>query len=469
MITELLWLIVGIVLGATGVLFWSRTRIVSLKTLLEVQRKDGEEKQKELEKREHEFLLQSEQSRQENALRLEKAESTAEELNRQKELLNRENRALTADKQTMERELSLLHERIKHENEEQNRKFNERLRFVQEQLQNSARELLTQRSRELSENNNQQISAIVNPLKDSIREMRSAMDTSRDINNKNTASIEKYIEELMKHSQEIGNKADNLAMAMRGKNKTQGNWGELVLTVLLENQGLIEGVHFDVQKMLTDGSGNAVLNEESNKRMIPDVVVHFPDKKDVIIDSKVSLSAFIDMQGAVNEQLREEALDRHVQSLRDHVKELSRKDYSSYLQSTRQSIDYVIMFVPNESALQAALSKDSGLWRESFERHVFITGEQNLMAALSIIRLAWVHELQVQNQHDILEWGTKLLDRVSEFSEHLENVGRKLEQAKESYDKARNKLTEGKQSIAGAARKLQDLGVKNKKSLPETF
>ena len=172
------------------------------------------------------------------------------------------------------------------------------------------------------------------------------MESNRDSGNKNTASIEKAIEEVLKRANDIGTEADKPARALRSENKIQGNWGEIILDELLQSQGLEEGKHYHTQATLRDSSGQAVRHDETGKRLIPDVLLHYPDNKDAVIDAKVSLTAFLDYQQAQSDEERTDALDRHLSSIRSHVKELSRKDYSRYIQSPRQSLDYVIMFVP---------------------------------------------------------------------------------------------------------------------------
>ena len=241
------------------------------------------------------------------------------------------------------------------------------------------------------------------------------------------------------------------------------------LDELLESQGLKEGIHYEKQVTLRDRSGKAVLNEESGKRMIPDTILHYPDGKDAVIDSKVSLTAFVDYQNAETDEQRAEALQRHVKSVRQHVAELARKDYSAYIKSPRQALNYVIMFVPNEGALQLALSAAPNLWREAFSTGVFITGEQNLIAALRIIQIAWTQMQQAQNQEAIYDTARMLLDRVADFIGHFETVGQKLQDASSYYAKAADKLKDGRLSVVGAANKLIKLGAKTsaKKVIPE--
>lgn len=385
------------------------------------------------------------------------------------EQLGSENKNLLADNQTLRRELTICREQMAREDEARNRHFKEQLELVREQLQNASREMLRQRTQELDAQNVSQMSAIINPLKETISSMKAAMDQSRDTHNRNTASLEKAIEDVMKRTQEIGAEADRLATALRNESKVQGNWGEMILDELLESQGLKEGIHYEKQVTLRDRLGKAVLNEESGKRMIPDTILHYPDGKDAVIDSKVSLTAFVDYQNAETDEQRAEALQRHVKSVRQHVAELARKDYSAYIKSPRQALNYVIMFVPNEGALQLALSAAPNLWREAFSTGVFITGEQNLIAALRIIQIAWTQMQQAQNQEAIYDTARMLLDRVADFIGHFETVGQKLQDASSYYAKAADKLKDGRLSVVGAANKLIKLGAKTsaKKVIPE--
>lgn len=395
----------------------------------------------------------------------------AQALQREERLqtLNEENKTLTAQRMSLEKELDLLKRTAEEEQKQRSEQFDKQLKLVREQLQNATQDILRQRTNELTHSNHTQLDAIISPLKETIKDMRTAMDNSRDTHNKNTASLEKAIEEVMKRTGEIGREADKLASALRNENKVQGNWGELILDELLSSQGLTEGVHYEKQVTLRDNAGKALLNEESGKRMIPDTILHYPDGKDAIIDSKVSLTAFVDYQNAETDNQRATALDRHLKSIRQHVAELARKDYSNYIQPPRQSLNYVIMFVPNEAALQLALYNDSTLWRDAFAKNVFITSEQNLMAALRMIQLAWTQMQQAQNQEKIIETGRMLLDRVADFFKSFDDMGQRLTDASEYYKKAYDKLRYGRQSVVGASQKLLKLGVpmNPKKTLPD--
>ncbi len=353
-------------------------------------------------------------------------------------------------------------------NEEiRSKQFEIQINTLKSELQNTTEKLLAQKEESLAKTNNIQLDAILNPLKNEIEGMRKSMTDNIKSSSENKASLEKAIEELMKRTQDIGNDANNLANALKNETKTQGNWGELILENILEKSGLTEGEHYEKQTTLRDSRGNMLFHDETGKRMIPDVIIHYPDNKDVIIDSKVSLTAFIDYCNANNENEKSLAMKRHLQSMRAHYKELQKKNYASYIKVPRVSLNYVIMFVPNESAMQLALYEDNSLWREAFENGVFITSEQNLLALLRMIQLAWTQVKQAHNQQEIFEAVQKLLDRVADFMKRYEDLGKKIESLQGSYDSVKNKLYDGNQSVVKAANKIiemsgnKELGMRN--------
>lgn len=350
------------------------------------------------------------------------------------------------------KEQELKNEEIK------NKQFENQINALKNELQNATEKLLEQREASLVKSNSIQINAVLSPLKNEIEGMKKSMTDNIRTNSENKASLEKAIEELMKRTQDIGNDANNLAKALKNESKTQGNWGELILENILEKSGLTEGEHYEKQTSLKDSRGNGVFHDETGSRLIPDVVIHYPDNKDLIIDSKVSLTAFVDYCNADDENEKAKALKRHLQSLRNHCKELQRKNYSSYIKAPRVSLDYVIMFVPNESAMQLALYEDSKLWRESFENGVFITSEQNLLALLRMIQLAWSQVQQARNQQEIFEAVNKLLDRVTDFVKRYEDLGKKIDSLQGSYDDTKKKLYSGNQSVVKAANKIIEMG-----------
>lgn len=357
-------------------------------------------------------------------------------------------------------------EQKRKDDEIRERHYAEQLRTSQEQLKNATSELLKSRAEELNRSNASQMSSIIEPLKEKIKEMQAAMDNSREINTRNAAALHQAIEDIMKRTASIGDEAGKLAKALRHENKIQGNWGEAILDELLESQGLHKGVHYEVQATIKDKNGKPVLNDTTDKRMIPDVILNYSKDKALIIDSKVSLSAFLDYSGASTEEQRKDALDRHLKSLRAHVRELANKNYKRYILPPRESLDYVIMFVPNESALQLALVNDPSLWREALAMNVFIAGEYNLIAALRIIRLAWIQEVQAEQQRKVFDEATTLIERVGEFYHHFRQIRDKMDKVSEAYNDAEKKLMTGRQSILVPAQRLKEMGYKEKGRYP---
>ncbi len=371
-----------------------------------------------------------------------------------------------AEIKMLTREIELIGEQKRNDDEIRDRHYAEQLRIAREEVKNTTSELLKLRARELDQSNTSQMTAIIEPLKEKIKEMQQAMDNSREQYTRNAAALHQALEDIMKRTATIGDEAGKLAKALRHENKIQGNWGEAILSELLESQGLHEGIHYDVQSTLKDKNGRPVLNENTDKRMIPDVILNYSNDKALIIDSKVSLSAFLDYTGASNDTERAAALDRHIKSLRSHVRELSIKNYKRYVLPPRESLDYMIMFVPNESALQLALVNDPTLWRDALNAGVFIAGEYNLIAALRIIRLAWIQEVQAEQQRKVFEEATSLIERVGEFYHHFRIIRDRMDKVNEAYTDAEKKLISGRQSILVPAQRLKEMGYKEKDRYP---
>lgn len=364
---------------------------------------------------------------------------------------------LKSKNSSLETQIEIMKEQEIKNEDMRNKDIVNQINIIKNELQNTTEKLLVQRESSLLKSNNIQLDAVLNPLKNEIEIMRKSMTDNIKTSVENKASLEKAIEELMKRTEDIGNDANNLAKALKNESKTQGNWGELILENILEKSGLTKGEHYEIQSVIKDAFGNKILHEETSKYMIPDVVVHYPDNKDLIIDSKVSLSAFVDYCSADDDSERNDALKRHILSLRQHYKELQKKNYSSYIKQPRVSLNYVIMFVPNESALQVALYEDNKLWREAFENGVFITSEQNLLALLRMIQLAWTQVKQAKNQNEIFMAVNKLLEKINDFIKKYEEVGKKISTLQSTYDDAKKKLYSGNQSVIKSAAKVVEI------------
>lgn len=343
--------------------------------------------------------------------------------------------------------------------------YEQQIALFREQITNISRRAMQESSRDLFMLNSKQMDSIVQPLNDNISRMEQTMARNNESSVRRHASLEQTIQHMVAQTVALGEQADRLSNALLHKNKTTGNWGELVLNELLESQGLQKGVHFDAQYTLRDADGRALINNDTGSRMIPDVVLHLADNRDVIIDSKMSLTAFVDYRNAENDEERERAVARLITSMRGHIRELSGKQYQDYVKKPRVSAGFVVMFVPIEGALQLALAESPELWREAFDKKVFIVGAQTLIAALRIIDLTWVNVKQERNTQAVMEEARKLVDRVQQFYDRFQDVGRRISDVKEAYDRVSDKVSDGKQSILASGRALEDLGVRGKKQL----
>ncbi|MCQ2351213.1 MAG: DNA recombination protein RmuC [Paludibacteraceae bacterium] len=332
-------------------------------------------------------------------------------------------------------------------------------------------ELLKKREEELSKNNDINMSSIVNPLKEKLEEMRKVVEESQRSMADNTkeqegtrTSIKSNIDTLVEKVLMVSQSADRLSKALTTENKTQGNWGETQLEMLLKAQGMEEGLHYDKQEVIRDAKGN-VVTPESGSRMQPDVILHLDETRELIIDAKVSLAAYVEYCNAASEGDKQLYLAQHIRSVKDHVKELAKKDYSSYIKPPKQSLNYVMMFMPANGALQLALDNEPSLWREAINQGVFIVGEQNLFAALKVVQLAWIQITQNANHQQVYELADELIDRVGMFLEMYDNLGKHLQKASEVYVDVKKKATEG-QSILTSAKKLVKLGAQQSKKHP---
>lgn len=345
------------------------------------------------------------------------------------------------------------------------KQFNERLLLLQEQLRTTTEKLLKQRADELDKSNRSQMDSIIAPLKAVMTEMKKSMDDNRESFTRSTASLGEQIRQMHATTASLGAEAEKLSRALQAGPKIQGDFGEMKLNDLLDKFGFTKGVEYDVQYTMRDAKGNVIRNDDSNDMMRPDVVLHYPDHKDVIIDSKASLTAFINYVNAETDDERRKALDEHVKSVRRHVDELSVKNYAKYSMEGGTTLDFVIMFVPQEAAMQLAVSADPSLWNYAFERKVVITGEQNLFSLLRLLQIAWTQQRQADNQELVFGLADTLIERVGLFVERFEKIGKNIETVQKSFDDAR-KAIKGNQSFIVSARKLVEMGAKENPRRP---
>ncbi len=343
--------------------------------------------------------------------------------------------------------------------------FEETMAKVTAQVKNATDDMLKQRQKEFTESSNSNLEQIVNPLRETIEKMKQTMNDSTLKHTELNSEMKANLENVMKHSNAAKQSADELARVFKHKSKVQGDWGERVLDELLESQGLTEGIHYETQATIRDASGN-VVRTDTGGNLRPDVIMHIDNNREIIIDSKVSLTAFWDYINAEEENERQKHLKGHIDSIQKHVKELSKKDYSSYIKAPKVRMDYVIMFVPHTGALWTALNAQPDLWRKAMEMNVFIADEQTLFAALKMINLTWTHIAQAENHERVYELANEMLDRVGKFIKHYESIGKALENAQKAYDDGEKKLAQGGQSIVLTCTKLEKLGAKQSAKNP---
>ena len=389
--------------------------------------------------------------------------------NEQVASLQAENRHLNAACASQANEIELLKQQSATEARLRSEQFQEQLNVVREQFQNLAATVLSKTSDRLKDENREAMAHITKPIGDSFAQLQKAIQESDREAARTAASLTERLRQVGEQAEKMDRTATRLTNALRGDSKQAGDWGELVLQELLDSQGFKRGFDYDVQDTITDSDGFVIRNEDTGRSMRPDVVLHYPGNQDVVIDAKVSIKAYYDYVNEPVEAVRQQMLDRHVQSLRSHVKELAVKDYSRYIQPPRTAIDFVIMYVPNEAALQVALARDPKLWNEAFERKVFISSTQNLFAILRMIQIAWRQHNQTENQKKIVGLAEQLVSRIGLFAERAAKMGRDIDLLNSDFADMQ-KSVDGTRGILQKANELKRLGIKEdvKHPLPKT-
>ena len=360
---------------------------------------------------------------------------------------------VTANALQLQKEQNAAETRLRQE------QFQEQLNVVREQFQNLAVRVLDKTSDQLKTENREAMEHITKPIGDSFAELQKAIQESDREAAKTAASLTERLRQVGEQAEKMDRTATRLTKALRGDSKQAGDWGELVLQELLDSQGFKRGFDYDVQDTITDQDGFIVRNEDTGRSMRPDVVLHYPGNQDVVIDAKVSIKAYYDYVNEPVEAVRQQMLDRHVQSLRSHVKELAVKDYSRYIQQPRTAIDFVIMYVPNEAALQVALARDPKLWTEAFDKKVFISSTQNLFAILRMIQIAWRQHSQTENQKKIVGLAEQLVSRIGLFAERTQKLSRDIDMLSTDFTDMQ-KSVDGTRGILQKANEMKKLGIK---------
>lgn len=340
--------------------------------------------------------------------------------------------------------------------EEMSKKFNT-------EFENIANKILETKSEKFTDINKKNISSILEPLGKNIDEFKKAVNEAYDKESKERFSLGEKVKELAQLNQLISEEAKNLTKALKGQAKTQGCWGEMILESILEKSGLRKGEEYFMEYQLTDDEGNPLRSDSEGRKMRPDALIKYPDNRSVIIDSKVSLNAFIRYSDATDPEEIKAAHVEHVAAVKARIDELSGRDYDNY----NKSLDFVMMFIPSEPAYIAALQGDPELWNYAYAKRILLINPTNLIASLKLIVDLWKREYQNKNAQLIADRGAKMYDKLCLFIDNLREVGKSIDKAKDTWSESMGQLSSGRDNLVGQAEKLRVLGVKNKKSLPE--
>lgn len=358
--------------------------------------------------------------------------------------------ALSSDFASLKSKHDALEEKLKSQKEE----LAEMQKQMKETFENLATNILHNNSVRIQQQHTERLVDILNPLKEKIEKFENKVDSTHKEALKENASLKEQVSGLQKLNQTMMEEAKNLTTALKGQTKTQGSWGEMVLETILEKSGLTKELHYRVQVSLESSEG---------KRLQPDVVINLPDQKNLVIDSKVSLSAYERFVNCDDDDKRSIALSEHIQSIRNHVKELSRKNYHSLYGIN--TLDFVLMFVPVEAAFISAVQSDPDVYADAFENNIVIITNSTLLATLRTIANFWRIENQNRNAQEIARQCADLYDKFVGFSNDLITIGKKMVEAKSSYDDAMSKLSEGKGNLVGRVEKIRKLGIAPSKSI----
>lgn len=333
------------------------------------------------------------------------------------------------------------------------------------QFKSLAADIFSSQSEKFKEANEIRLSEILNPLKEDIKDFKRRVDDTYMNSSKERTLLGEQMKRLMELNMSIGKEARDLTEALSGNTKVQGDWGEMVLETILVKSGLVEGENYFVQRTKND-DGTQIKNDD-NGRLRPDVVVALPDKKCIVIDSKVSLTAYVNYINADNDDDRQRFGKAHLLSVRSHLKELETKRYQDFVGvGNDDRIDYVLMFIPNEHAYMAAMTLDNNLWMEAYEKRVVIISPAHVISTLRLIAQLWTRDKQTKNALKIAEEGGKLYDKFVGFVNDMQTVEQSLGKASEAYASAMSKLHTGRGCIVSKVENLKKLGAKTSKTLP---
>lgn len=361
---------------------------------------------------------------------------------------------LNAINSSKETEIKNLTERL----QEQKQELTEIREKFNVEFRNLANEILEEKSKKFTEQNKTNLDQILKPLNERIKEFEKKVEETYDKEAQQRFSLKEEVKRLSELNQQISKEANMLTQALKGDSKTQGNWGEVILENILEQTGLRKGQEYTVQDSFTT---------DTNRRSQSDVIVHYPGERSIIIDSKVTLTAYENYVSADNEKEKKTALKSHLLSVKNHINDLASKNYQDI--DEIKTLDFIILFMPIEPAYLLAIKNEPQLWTYAYEKRILLISPTNLIAVLKMIESLWKQEYQNRNVVEIARQGGSLYDDFVRLSENLIKLGKKMDEASGHYKDTMKKISEGRGNLIGRVEKLKSLGVKVKKSLPDSL
>ena len=473
-----IYLIVGLVVGGFIIYLWLRQQYSAQNATLQANVKQAKEIQKELQD-ENDVLSNENDTSKKNEVDLKtslaekvvsitglnkdlnKLQASFDKLEQEfKDKTNNYN-ALNSQLATANANNTALEDKLatqKEEMEAMGKKFNT-------EFENIANKIFETKSEKFTKLNSDSLKNILEPLGKNIKDFKDKVEDVYNKESKERFSLGVEVKKLADKSDKISQDAINLTNALKGEAKTQGNWGEMILESILEKSGLRKDEEYFMEHQLLDDDGKPLRSDSEGKKMRPDAVIKYPDNRNVIIDSKVSLNAFTRYIASNDVVEQKKELDAHIEAIKNHIVSLSTKGYDDY----DKALDFVMMFIPSEPAYIAAMQGDSDLWNYAYNKRILLMNPTNLITSLKLIVDLWKREYQNQNAIAIADRGAKLYDKFVGFVENLDKVGKHIGSAQTSYDEAYKQLSEGNDNLVLQATKLKKLGVKNKKELSKAL